>query len=314
MGASPSTGGPDREGVPTGSSPTRDEWIAGGARSLRSSLGIPTTSKHACSGPASAFERDMHLSLARSRAAVLAAMPLLAVACTSTEDSASAESAVVAGTPAPPTCRPEAVFGDFGDGAGGTPIKPPSWGPVDLSGGLTMTRAKEIFCDGTDFETVGDSTCRGWGPDNALVACASRATDKVDFIQWNRGSKAWASFSSRVGGRYGEHTYHLNVDGWISRDGSPWAFDFSPAMANELNDAMNATFAPNEPEDADCVASQRCVARRDDYGAVFGSRITHLYFFSFASQIVPQGTALAELYTFTAPIGVLPTAEPTGRR
>jgi hypothetical protein len=71
-------------------------------------------------------------------------------------------------------------------------------------------------------------------------------------------------FHSRAGGTYGNHQYSVTLattngmGGAVLRDGVAFAPDWSAtnnAWANELYDAMNATFDPSQPQVTDCATS-----------------------------------------------------------
>jgi hypothetical protein len=209
------------------------------------------------------------------------------------------------------------------------PIRPPAFvAGVDFSGkggdGIDIGDAEYALCGG-DESTPGkddpdQDTSVFWGWDNGRVPLSA------DFDADTHLAKSWGvgtgytgsvEFHSRVGGRFGAHTYSIKVGTPILRDGQPLVFDWAaPAAdddtATELADALVATFAPALPPiDDSCRKNARCLFFNDLTGqfggAAFGARDVHFYFeVGSASHSLSDVSPPMDLYGLVQPAALTP--------
>ncbi len=181
-----------------------------------------------------------------------------------------------------------AIWGGLDFSVGGTVTDVPG------NGGLTMPQTGLLPCadyaepavlptgfvpNNPGYRTYGFGIPDG-GP-NALypfMLQANAQSQVISFVQLQAGYTGTLTFASRPGGVYGSHTYEitigaLSVDGGgvdagsgsVKRDGVNFAADWSyahndagtqtaSAWANELYDALMATFSPTSPAISDCLS------------------------------------------------------------
>lgn len=216
----------------------------------------------------------------------LIGLTFLATACSSTAE--SSESSLNGQTRAT-VCSPEEQAAAF-ERMVSAPIVPPRmFGGLDIAGsswtGATVEDAEQTLCQASALGGDVETKTYSWGPNGEVLVSANRESNKIDFIQLNRGYRGTLEFRSRADGPrpnpFGQHTYSLGLDRPLQRDGQTWAFDWSNAkQATELFDAMMATFAPDLPSTQDdCTVDGSCVARMGPPGeAYFGARPLGFYF------------------------------------
>jgi streptogramin lyase len=183
---------------------------------------------------------------------------------------------------------------------------------VDLneSGFATVPLAyfESVNCAGTPAALAGLSDVPGalaftWGWNGDIYAeFAPGGAQVLSFLQITGGYTGTLSFTSRIAGAYGSHTYVLGLH-TLQRDGAPFAIDWTnqtsvEAAVNELYDALLATYAHTFPS-SDCIASRECIAvlsptNSSTFGApdwVLGIRPLRLY-------VIVNGGDINEIYSF----------------
>jgi hypothetical protein len=113
------------------------------------------------------------------------------------------------------------------DGGGGVAMAPPSW-PPQLFG--------------------------SWGPGANVVVSVDPTTSDLTSLTFYAGYTGVISFSSRMNGAYGNHTYVLGV-GTLQRDGAPMTIDWTAAAPfGEIFDGLLWSFAHWFPAVPSCPA------------------------------------------------------------
>ncbi len=152
------------------------------------------------------------------------------------------------------------------------PIVPPRGaGGLDLAGGeswqgLTIEEAEDPKKGGLcQSENAGDIFGNGslaniWGDNGEIYAVYRVANHKLLELLLLPGYLGTIDLTSRDG----QHTYKIPLGIQLQKDSANmelhWATDRNfLEEANELYDAMIATFAPGFPPDTDCQASRRCI-------------------------------------------------------
>jgi hypothetical protein len=170
-------------------------------------------------------------------------------------------------------------------------ITPPaSYASFDLAKGkdprgLTIDEANRAKC-GTalaDKPTVDSGGFRvmTWSGDTGVKVSYNLESHVIYSVQLGAAYKGTVAFHSRDGGAFGAHTYEIGM-GQVLRDGAAMPIDWtSQNSINELDDALVATFAPNDPPiaSAGCRVTGRCLFASDlgDGTAVMGSRDLRFY-------------------------------------
>jgi hypothetical protein len=180
---------------------------------------------------------------------------------------------------------------------------------------VTLAYAESVNCPSKALgpsEGYDGGSHAAWGPaDDVSFDYGNDAPHLFNTLFLRGGYTGTLAFHSRSGGAFGSHQYALGV-GAITRDGAPFAIDWTGTSASslsaatiasvtELFDGLMATFAPTYPAESDCHATGDCVivtsATLDDGGAApnatFGFRPLKIYF------DVPTGTSAPfDIYAF----------------
>ncbi len=152
------------------------------------------------------------------------------------------------------------------------PILPPqSAGGLDIAGGdtwrgLTIEDAedpkKNGLCQSTNAGDIfGNGTLANYWGDNAEILANYRVSNhKIIGILLRPGYQGTVELTSRDKA----HRYSIPISSQVQKDGNNWELHWAPNKnfldeANELYDALIATFAPGFPADTDCQASRRCI-------------------------------------------------------
>jgi hypothetical protein len=173
-------------------------------------------------------------------------------------------------------------------------------------GVATLAYAESVNCAPTLITDSGIAT-QGegyWGANQDVqIYFNATAPSYVTQIDLQGAYTGKISFSSRVGGAYGNHTYAIGI-GVLQRDGVAMTIDWAgtPKTAiNEIFDGLVATFAPTYPAEVDCQADNDCLIEPHDDSnpdggpgnAIVGVRPVAIYFG------MPSGTSTPSLfYTF----------------
>ncbi len=152
------------------------------------------------------------------------------------------------------------------------PIVPPhSAGGIDIAGGetwqgLTIEDAenpkKGGLCQSTNAGDIfgNGSLANYWGDNAEIVANYRVSNHKIIGTLLRPGYLGTIALTSRDK----KHNYTVPIASQVQKDGVNWELHWSTTKnfldeANELYDAMIATFAPGFPQDTDCQASRRCI-------------------------------------------------------
>ncbi len=180
------------------------------------------------------------------------------------------------------------------------PILPPTKGAgLDISGkdwnGLTIDDAEKTLCQSeNDGDVFGDGTqVNSWGDDGQVLVDYLVSTRKILFMVFLPGYIGTLDATTHDG----KTSFSISVNyTQITKNGKPYTIDWNDPVkfnveANELYDAMTATFAPALPQDPDCVGSGACIIGNfGDYAFLgFGALGLYMWVDSiYAPQPVPS--------------------------
>jgi hypothetical protein len=198
-----------------------------------------------------------------------------------------------------------------------SPLKPPrSIAGLDLAGGddwpiVSQTDVEASLCAGTPIANEDPDATEdqfAWGGTTeqpAFIAGFDKTTHKLAIWQLGSTYTGKIEFKSRAGSRFGDHSYSIQVNAPIQRDGQPFVIDYAneaarDEAATELHDGVIATFAPElPPEQTNCRTSARCLLLKLESGeALFGVRDVRFYLGMPAAGITAGATTPGFFYGF----------------
>ncbi len=170
-----------------------------------------------------------------------------------------------------------------------------------------------------DGDLYGDGDLTNQWGDNGEITFEYHVTNrKIVHMALNPGYTGNLHVESRPNGPFEtdgkHHTYDLSVTNTFTKDGKPWAVSWTgfpgangtgqPATgkdgwANELGDALLATFLPGIPPQPDCVDSGTCILNHFGDLPYFGVSAIGLYITNYslsAGQPTPSTIANFDLY------------------